>query len=86
MTSLLMPLVSVLTVRVMLWMCGFCCHCAVLDGVFISNGPGDPAYCNKTSENIGKFISSELYKPVFGICLGHQLLCRGIGAQTFKLK
>ena len=59
---------------------------AGLDGVFISNGPGDPAYCTKTSEHVGKFMASELYKPVFGICLGHQLLCRGIGAQTFKLK
>ena len=56
------------------------------DGVFISNGPGDPAFCAKTSEHIGKFVTSEVYTPVFGICLGHQLLCRGIGAQTFKLK
>lgn len=53
------------------------------DGIFLSNGPGDPAaidYAIKTvSEIIGK-------KPVFGICLGHQLIALALGAKTYKLK
>lgn len=53
------------------------------DGVFLSNGPGDPAavgYAVKTIEQlVGKV-------PVFGICLGHQLLARAVGARTYKLK
>ena len=54
------------------------------DGLFISNGPGDPAaldyVVNPVREIIGKNV------PTFGICLGHQLLARAIGADTFKLK
>lgn len=53
------------------------------DGIFLSNGPGDPAavtYAHKTiSELVGK-------KPIFGICLGHQLIAHACGASTFKLK
>ncbi len=54
------------------------------DGVFISNGPGDPARCEKTVENIKKVMDIE--KPIMGICLGNQLLARAAGADTFKLK
>lgn len=54
------------------------------DGVFISNGPGDPAMCNSTVENIKKIIDDD--KPVMGICLGNQLLARAAGADTYKLK
>ncbi len=54
------------------------------DGVFISNGPGDPAMCNETVQNIRKIIDEE--KPVMGICLGNQLLARAAGADTYKLK
>ncbi len=54
------------------------------DGVFISNGPGDPAMCNETIENIKKAIDKEM--PVMGICLGNQLLARAAGAETYKLK
>ncbi|WP_299577943.1 glutamine-hydrolyzing carbamoyl-phosphate synthase small subunit [uncultured Sunxiuqinia sp.] len=54
------------------------------DGVFISNGPGDPARCDKTVETIKKVMATE--KPIMGICLGNQLLARAAGADTYKLK
>ncbi len=53
------------------------------DGLFISNGPGDPAAVTETIECL-KQLRGKL--PIFGICLGHQLLSRAIGADTFKLK
>lgn len=58
------------------------CH-----GVFISNGPGDPTACVKTIDELRKVINApaELQKPVFGICLGNQLLALAAGAQTEKL-
>jgi carbamoyl-phosphate synthase small subunit len=54
------------------------------DGVFISNGPGDPALCDVTVKNIKRVIDAE--KPIMGICLGNQLLARAAGAETYKLK
>lgn len=54
------------------------------DGLFISNGPGDPKQCKATIENIRKELSKE--KPIFGICLGNQLLALAAGADTYKLK
>ena len=54
------------------------------DGVFLSNGPGDPAMCQKTIDNISKAIVKE--KPIMGICLGNQLLARAAGGETYKLK
>jgi len=53
------------------------------DGLFVSNGPGDPAAVTATIENL-KQLRGKL--PIFGICLGHQLLSRALGADTFKLK
>jgi len=54
------------------------------DGVFISNGPGDPAMCDVTVGHIKSAIAAE--KPIMGICLGNQLLARAAGADTYKLK
>lgn len=53
------------------------------DGVFISNGPGDPVRCVKTIAILKKAMSSK--KPIFGICLGTQLMALAAGAKTFKL-
>jgi carbamoyl-phosphate synthase small subunit len=53
------------------------------DGVFLSNGPGDPEPVDYAIKTIGALISQV---PVFGICLGHQLLALACGATTFKLK
>ncbi|MBN1924580.1 MAG: glutamine-hydrolyzing carbamoyl-phosphate synthase small subunit [Prolixibacteraceae bacterium] len=54
------------------------------DGLFISNGPGDPAMCDKTVGNLAKTLSLDI--PIMGICLGNQLLARAAGADTYKLK
>ena len=54
------------------------------DGVMLSNGPGDPKMAAKTVENIKKAIA--VGKPIFGICMGNQLLSMAAGATTFKLK
>ncbi|MFA7534506.1 MAG: glutamine-hydrolyzing carbamoyl-phosphate synthase small subunit [Desulfuromonadales bacterium] len=53
------------------------------DGVFLSNGPGDPQPIVYAQENIRKILGK---KPVFGICLGHQLLSIALGGKTYKLK
>ena len=55
-----------------------------IDGVFLSNGPGDPLVLKKEQEQIKKLIEAKV--PMFGICLGHQLLSISHGYDTFKLK
>jgi carbamoyl-phosphate synthase small subunit len=55
-----------------------------IDGVFLSNGPGDPLVLKKEQEGIKKLIAAKV--PIFGICLGHQLLSISHGYDTFKLK
>ena len=54
------------------------------DGVFLSNGPGDPAPCDYAIAAIREFVVAKI--PTFGICLGHQLLALATGAQTSKMK
>lgn len=54
------------------------------DGLFISNGPGNPEHCTVTVEHIR--TAMEKGKPIFGICMGNQLLARAGGASTYKLK
>ena len=54
------------------------------DGLFISNGPGDPTFCSETISNLSRAIESD--KPIFGICLGNQLLGLAAGGSTYKLK
>jgi carbamoyl-phosphate synthase small subunit len=55
------------------------------DGLFISNGPGDPAAVEATVAGLRELLSGEPSIPTFGICLGHQLLALAIGARTYKL-
>jgi len=59
-------------------------HSEEFDGLFISNGPGDPKICDVAIDNIRKSLGST--KPVFGICLGNQLMALASGADTYKLK
>ncbi|WP_283388953.1 glutamine-hydrolyzing carbamoyl-phosphate synthase small subunit [Barnesiella viscericola] len=54
------------------------------DGLFISNGPGDPDMCGITVEHIRQAMNGT--KPIFGICMGNQLLSKAGGARTYKLK
>jgi carbamoyl-phosphate synthase small subunit len=53
------------------------------DGVFLSNGPGDPAAVNYAIETVRELLGT---MPIFGICLGHQILALALGAKTYKLK
>jgi len=54
------------------------------DGVFLSNGPGDPAALDYAIESAREIVQADV--PVFGICLGHQILALSLGAKTYKLK
>ncbi len=53
------------------------------DGIFLSNGPGDPAAVRHVIDTVKKLIGE---RPIFGICLGHQILSLALGASTYKLK
>jgi carbamoyl-phosphate synthase small subunit len=54
------------------------------DGIFLSNGPGDPEACDYAIRAIGELVATKI--PTFGICLGHQLLALASGAKTVKMK
>src|SRR4029450_13125135 len=53
------------------------------DGIFLSNGPGDPADVKQVPQTVKDLIG---WRFIFGICLGHQLLGRALGGETYKLK
>ena len=55
-----------------------------VDGIFISNGPGDPRHCQKTIAHLRYYFGKSI--PIFGICMGHQLLAMAAGADIFKLR
>ncbi|HHG74418.1 MAG TPA: carbamoyl phosphate synthase small subunit, partial [Persephonella sp.] len=54
------------------------------DGIFLSNGPGDPSILHHQIKQIKRLITTDI--PVFGICLGHQLLSWAVGGRTYKLE
>ncbi len=54
------------------------------DGIFLSNGPGDPAALDDELETLRELVRTDV--PIYGVCLGHQLLARAMGAETYKLK
>lgn len=56
------------------------------DGLFLSNGPGDPTMCPQTIKSIQYALALDPPRPIFGICLGNQLLALAAGAKTYKLK
>lgn len=56
------------------------------DGLMLTNGPGDPALCGAAIENIKKSMEKHPDRPIFGICLGNQLLSWAAGATTYKMK
>ncbi|KAG0725356.1 CAD protein [Chionoecetes opilio] len=56
------------------------------DGLFLSNGPGDPQMCSTTVENLISVMAADTHKPIFGICLGHQLLSVAAGCTTYKMR
>ena len=60
-------------------------HALHYDGLFISNGPGDPDTCEATVRNIRRAMQDE-HLPIFGICMGNQLLAKAGGASVYKLK
>ncbi|MAA80350.1 MAG: carbamoyl phosphate synthase small subunit [Deltaproteobacteria bacterium] len=70
------------TVHVVPW--DFPVHQHDFDGIFVSNGPGDPRHCAQTIQHLS--ICLQRNKPIFGICMGHQLLGMAAGASVFKLK
>ena len=60
-------------------------HALEYDGLFISNGPGDPDTCEAAVKNISRAMQDE-HLPIFGICMGNQLLAKAGGASVYKLK
>jgi carbamoyl-phosphate synthase (ammonia) len=56
------------------------------DGLFLSNGPGNPELAAATADNVAKIIARNDNKPIFGICMGNQLVAKAVGAQTYKMK
>ncbi|CAD7946653.1 unnamed protein product [Amoebophrya sp. A120] len=68
------------------WDYDICKEIDNMDGLFLSNGPGDPSYCQTAIDHLRKFMQLPKTKPIFGICLGNQLLALAAGATTYKMK
>ncbi|KAI9347662.1 hypothetical protein BDR26DRAFT_49189 [Obelidium mucronatum] len=73
-----------MTVKVVPWDYNILADVANFDGVFISNGPGDPTVVATTIENVRQILAKKTH-PVFGICLGHQIMALASGAKTKKM-
>ena len=56
------------------------------DGLFLSNGPGDPSLCETAIKNLRRVITDLPEVPIFGICMGHQILSLAIGCISYKMK
>eukprot|EP00794_Sanderia_malayensis_P004695 gene4695-5310_t len=56
------------------------------DGLFMSNGPGDPQMCTKTIDNLKRLLDVDAHIPIFGICMGHQILSLAAGCKAYKMK
>src|SRR5690606_23449664 len=56
------------------------------DGILLSNGPGDPAAATAVIAELKALLAAPALPPMFGVCLGHQLLALALGGQTFKMK
>jgi carbamoyl-phosphate synthase/aspartate carbamoyltransferase/dihydroorotase len=72
-------------VRLVPWNHDFRVELDEFDGLFLSNGPGDPLRCVPTIEYVREILKTKPNKVVFGICLGHQLLSLAAGCQTYKM-
>ncbi|KAL7423432.1 Carbamoyl-phosphate synthase [Cryptotrichosporon argae] len=72
-------------VKVVPWDYDFNAEAEPFDGLFVSNGPGDPSMVKQTIANLSKALATSKV-PIFGICLGHQLLALAAGASTRKMK
>jgi len=55
------------------------------DGLFVSNGPGNPEMYKEVIDHLQLVLNNSMVKPIFGICLGHQLLSLAAGASSFKM-
>lgn len=75
-------------VKVVPWNYDFCpiIKSKEYDGVFLSNGPGDPSMCGKTIDNVRKLLNELPNTPLFGICMGHQILSLAAGCKSYKMK
>jgi carbamoyl-phosphate synthase small subunit len=74
------------TVQVVPWNYPFQPVMAEFDGLFISNGPGDPALCDELIRNLSAYMSSPDTKPIFGICMGHQIIGLAAGMGSAKMR
>lgn len=71
--------------KVVPWNYDFLSDTEPYDGIFVSNGPGDPTMVKETIDRLSKAMQ-KADKPIFGICLGHQLMALAVGAKTSKMK